>query len=266
VSEAAGFFVKGSVEEAYRRALTAWHDLARSQVEESDPPDWTDLIEFFRSLTKESDRAVPILAFTYIDSEILRLMSQAMDPRVHGGLDALFGPLGSLGSASARINIAHALRWLTSDTVHDLHLLRRLRNRFAHDLVREGFNDPEAVRIIAKHRLMPRVLEAALAPEPLFDKWEDWAPPSARARITRAQVIVAAALTAWTTIAQLYVAPASVRSGVNPAVLLDPKSSTAPHGIVAQGAAFERFMMSLVEDVMSPDWAVMVEQHPPPNR
>lgn len=137
VANTDGFYVKGTIEEAYERAQSAIEEIAKARVEKVQPPDWVGLIDFFESLDRESDRAVPILAFAFIDAEFSRLLRETLNPEVSGGVATLFGPLGPLGSASTRFNMAHALHWITNETVEDLHLLRRIRNRLAHELVEE---------------------------------------------------------------------------------------------------------------------------------
>lgn len=44
----------------------------------------------------------------------------------------------------------------------------------------------------------------------------------------RNQAIVASALTAWTVMQELHVAPLAIRTGVHPGALMDPKSESAP--------------------------------------
>lgn len=251
------FLVEGTIEDAYERARLAWEGIARSQVEDMSPPDWQDLIDFFISLNDESDRAIPILAFAFIDSEIERQMREAVNSETHGGVDSLFGALGPLGSASTRINMAHALHWLTSETVQDLHLLRKIRNRFAHNRVPEGFEDQQTVDLVANHQFLPRIL-IALLPDLAEEPANDQVSISVRSKI-----VAAAALTAWTTMAQLYVAPASMRSGVNPSALLNSKSPSAPEGIVAQNELFREMIDSLVLRVLFPDSTIVTGESPP---
>lgn len=162
--EIGGFFVEGDIEDAYERAQLAIEGIARSRVEEVAPPDWNDVIDFFVSLDEESDRALPVLAFAFIDTEIERLLREAVNQKVHGGVSRLFGPLGPMGAASTRINMAHALHWLSDDTVHDLHLLRRIRNRFAHQRIDDGLRDSQTISDLKDHRLLPRIVNALHPP------------------------------------------------------------------------------------------------------
>lgn len=239
-----GFFVEGTIEEAYERARRAWERVARTRVEEVDAPDWDAVIDFFASLHVESDRAIPILSFTYIDNGLETILRDVLNPHVHGGLTELFGPLGPLGNSSARINMAHALHWLREETVHDLHVLRRIRNHFAHELVNQGLKDQRVSDRLRLHRLLPRMIDAFL--------------PTARELLTevgfetrdaltiRSQLIAASALTAWSAFAELYVVPRSIRTGVDPALLMDPNSDSAPQGIIAQNASFGRLVDSVI--------------------
>jgi len=244
-----GFFVKGTVEEAYERAERAWASRAQESVEQMTSPDWDGAIEFFASLSEESDRAVPILAFAFIDSEIEQLLRAAVNRSVHGGVDQLFGALGPLGSASTRINMAHALHWLTDETVNDLHLLRRIRNRYAHERMPDGLDDERTAQLLANLEMLPRLLNALYAPTPSSE--EETQGDSIDLFITpRIRIVAASALTAWTALAQLYVAPASISSGVPPWVLLDPKSDSAPEGIIQQSKLFRQMIDTVIVSPM----------------
>lgn len=202
------------------------------------------LIDFFESLDRESDRAVPILAFAYIDAEFSRVLRETLNPEVSGGVGALFGPLGPLGSASTRFNMAHALHWITNETAKDLHLLRRIRNRFAHELMEEGLRDSKTIDDLVGHRLLIRILEALFLQ--IREHFEDSELDIRVLMPLRGHLIAAAAVSAWTSLAQMYVAPVALRSGVSPASLLDPHSDSAPRAIADQHKAFKRFVDVLI--------------------
>lgn len=213
-------------------------------MEEVAPPDWNDVIDFFVSLDEESDRALPVLAFAFIDTEIERLLREAVNQKVHGGVSRLFGPLGPMGAASTRINMAHALHWLSDDTVHDLHLLRRIRNRFAHQRIDDGLRDSQTISDLKDHRLLPRIVNA-LHPQ-AHDMLKEVGLDSRVFMTMRTHIVAASALTAWSALGELYVAPTSMRTGVDPSSLMDPHSPSAPQGIIDQHDQFRRLMETLV--------------------
>ncbi len=95
---------------------------------------------FFVSLNTESDRALAIVAFSFVDEQLKDLLIRAMDLTTVGGPDPLFGSLGPLATASARLKLAAALRWIHPDVYHDLDLIRKIRNEFAHKPFLKGFD------------------------------------------------------------------------------------------------------------------------------
>jgi DNA-binding MltR family transcriptional regulator len=259
VEDVEGLFVEGTIEDAYERAQDAWEGIARSRIEEVSPPDWNDVIDFFVSLDEESDRAIPVLAFAFIDGEIERLLREAVNQKVHGGVSQLFGPLGPMGAASTRINMAHALYWLRDDTVHDLHLLRRIRNRFAHQRIDDGLRDSETISDLSDHRLLPRIVNA-LYPDAHNLLTEAESDLDLRVFMTmRTHIVGASALTAWSALGELYVAPTSVRTGIDPLALMDAHSPSAPQGIKDQHDLFRRLMDTFIVGPLESQAAKLVE-------
>lgn len=90
--------------------------------------------EFFVDLGTESDRALAVIAFTYIEARLEELLSDVLNPEIVGKPRKypVFGYGGPLETAAKRINMAGALYWITPQTFSDLHYLRRIRNAFAH--------------------------------------------------------------------------------------------------------------------------------------
>jgi DNA-binding MltR family transcriptional regulator len=245
VSEKAeGFFVKGTHEDAITRIQGAFARLAKERVERTDSPDWEAMADFFESLHDESDRAIPVLAFAYVDVEMSRLLKSSLNRSVEGGLTRLFGPLGPLGSASARINLAHALHWLSDETAHDLHVLRKIRNRFAHQLVDKGLRDRQTIDDLVEHRLLIRVLEQGV-PD-MTEVFEDSALDMRVLIPLRDHLIGAAALTTVRALTEPYVLPSASSVGVEPYVLLNPESDNAPIGVSSQQRTVRRLLKTLI--------------------
>ena len=154
--------------------------------------------------------------------------------------------------------MCQALGWLADNTVSDLHALRKIRNRFAHNRMPDGLDDSETAELLARHQLLPRFLNSFFATK--NDSESSWVsdPPiqivsdEHLGRLefnVRTRLIMASALTAWTTMAQLYVAPTSMRTGIEPSALLDSNSESAPEGIVAQAEALPGFLDALLEEL-----------------
>jgi hypothetical protein len=84
-----------------------------------------------KSLDHESDRACALMVAAYLEDELQRLLKAYFvdDPKAVG---KLFDPMGPLGTFSATITMAYALGLIGPNVRHDLDLIRRIRNDFAH--------------------------------------------------------------------------------------------------------------------------------------
>ena len=90
-----------------------------------------EAFEFRKTLNSESDRACALMAAAYLELQLEKLIKAflvADDPVVH----RLFGPLGPFGNFSSKIDMAYLLGLIPRLVKRDLHLLRRIRNDFAH--------------------------------------------------------------------------------------------------------------------------------------
>lgn len=89
-----------------------------------------DLRKFLETLRTETDRGCAVLASTFLDAsleEYFRSRLVAQPPA------RLFEDGGPLGTFFARVELAFALGMLSDDERTDLHLVRGIRNSFAHD-------------------------------------------------------------------------------------------------------------------------------------
>jgi DNA-binding MltR family transcriptional regulator len=94
----------------------------------------------FPAMRQETDRAAGVLAAAYLE----RYLADLFRVRLRKDVDeSMFQYRGPLGDFSGKINLAHALGWISSDVKNDLHVLRDIRNDFAHDPSHQlTFNDP----------------------------------------------------------------------------------------------------------------------------
>ena len=97
--------------------------------------DYNRMADTYRN---ESDRAAAILATSFVDNTLRRLLLEYMVE--HPKISALFEGDRPLATFSSRITIAFGLGMLHHDTYTDLHLLRRIRNHFAHSEEAESFS------------------------------------------------------------------------------------------------------------------------------
>jgi hypothetical protein len=101
--------------------------------------DWSD--HFDRSIRAESPRAKVVLPACYLD-ELLRQMLELVLRPVAGD-DSLLNSQGPIGTFSARIDLAWRLGLVPDDTKMSLHLVRKIRNKFAHVLADCDFFDAQ---------------------------------------------------------------------------------------------------------------------------
>ncbi len=89
-------------------------------------------------LMAESDRAVAVLAPAFIDAILHDLLRSVL---VAGkSTDNLLSDQRPLSTFSAKIDMVHALGLIKDDAWHDLHLLRKIRNDFAHNIDAHTFD------------------------------------------------------------------------------------------------------------------------------
>ena len=91
--------------------------------------EFQELIEEFK---KESDRATVILSAAKLDAQLYLLLSKVLKP-ASSNQDELLDGDGPLGTFSSKINIAQRLGLIDIHFAKSLHLIRRIRNAFAHE-------------------------------------------------------------------------------------------------------------------------------------
>ena len=89
--------------------------------------------QFVEEFRKESDRAAVILGAAKLDSLLYLLLTKTLLPNV-GEQDELFEGEAPLSSFNAKINLAYRLGLIDSHFSRALHLIRKIRNSFAHEV------------------------------------------------------------------------------------------------------------------------------------
>lgn len=111
----------------------------KKEEDKHGPLHWDEL--FDSEFAKESDRACVILTGSLLDSALETLLKTLLFPATSGE-DPLFdGPNAPLTSFSARIEMAYRLGLIDSGFARCLHLVRRIRNDFAHNITGCTFLD-----------------------------------------------------------------------------------------------------------------------------
>lgn len=99
-----------------------------------------DEVTVFRfTLTPETDRGCALMAAAYLDDQLEALMRGVLlaDTRA---LDELLSGLGPLATFSSRIELCYLLGLIPVKCRRDLHLIRKIRNEFAHGTEPPTFN------------------------------------------------------------------------------------------------------------------------------
>lgn len=85
-------------------------------------------------LENQSDRGVAIVAVAWIEEALVAAIHSFVEKN-KAAWDRLFRKSGPMSSLSAKIDLARLLA-MTSDAIHsDLHILREIRNEFAHSVL-----------------------------------------------------------------------------------------------------------------------------------
>ena len=96
-------------------------------------PAYRERLELFKHMNAKSPRGMVLVPAAELD----RLLFQALQGLLADGkgLEELIKDNdGPLSTFSARINLAHALRIINDEELRDLHLIRKIRNDFAHHI------------------------------------------------------------------------------------------------------------------------------------
>ncbi len=88
----------------------------------------------------ESDRAAAILIGAEIDRVILSVLKTRLLPSESCSIN-FFRPEGPLGSLASRIELAYRIGLVSSLLHKELHLVRKIRNKFAHGTAGLNFSD-----------------------------------------------------------------------------------------------------------------------------
>jgi hypothetical protein len=100
---------------------------------------WADI--FDGEFKKESDRASVILAASIFDNVLTELLKNHFVSNAASSDDLFDGANAPLSTFSAKITISHRLGLISSTFARDLHLIRRIRNEFAHNVQGCSFED-----------------------------------------------------------------------------------------------------------------------------
>jgi len=100
-----------------------------------------EFTDFRTTLTKESDRGCVLMAASYIDVKLEEYLKNSLVDNKKAR-DSVFDNTGPLGTFSGKINMAFLLGIIPKNIFDDLHILRKIRNDFAHNPSPLTFDEP----------------------------------------------------------------------------------------------------------------------------
>lgn len=100
-----------------------------------------EVIDFRLSLHQETDRGSALMAAAFLDDRLRGLLAKRLvnDKKI---ADRSFDFNGPLGSFSSRIDFSYLLGLIPNNARRDLHLIRAIRNKFAHTAAIINFDHP----------------------------------------------------------------------------------------------------------------------------
>lgn len=116
-------------------------------------PNLEDFLPYLDELNKESPRGKVLISTGYLEQMLKDiLVSFLMEDKV---VDDLFeGGNAPLGTFSARAKLSYTLGLISEAEFHDIDLIRRIRNDFAHDMKASFDNDGVKNRCgLLKHKV-----------------------------------------------------------------------------------------------------------------
>lgn len=83
---------------------------------------------------KESERAKVILSAAMLDEVLEALLRAYLVPSADSNDQVFDGPNAALGTFSSRVDFSYRLGLIIKKLTRDLHLIRKIRNEFAHNV------------------------------------------------------------------------------------------------------------------------------------
>ena len=112
-------------------------------MSESEPIIHPGLAAIQTAFSRETDRAAAIVAAAMLDDGLATLLGAFLVEPRKAGESIVDGEQAPLGTFSARINAAHQMGLISPYFARDLHLIRKIRNHFAHSADHLTFETPE---------------------------------------------------------------------------------------------------------------------------
>jgi hypothetical protein len=121
-----------------------------------------EIIALTNLLGKETDRGCALVAGSYLDAELKKLLKANL-VEDKPTFEKLFAQDRPLGSFSARIDCSYLIGLIPRTARQDLHLIRKIRNNFAHELWNLSFDSPSIRSRCAQLRYHPAQIKGLTA-------------------------------------------------------------------------------------------------------
>lgn len=114
--------------------------------------------DFVNEFLEESDRACVVLGAAKLDISLFQILQKRLLP-CGSGKDELFDADSPLSTFSAKINLCHRLGLIDSEVARSLHLIRKIRNAFAHEIsgvsLSSGSHADRVKELVTSYRDLP---------------------------------------------------------------------------------------------------------------
>lgn len=111
---------------------------------------------FFDELGSESERGAAILASVWIEYLLERKLRAHFTKGNSETRRKLFDLNGPFSAFSSKILVAHSLDWIDSSTCDDINLIRKIRNKFAHEAHGIDLDCPEIRELVGRLKIPGR--------------------------------------------------------------------------------------------------------------
>jgi hypothetical protein len=128
-----------------------------------------ELVELAKEIAGLSDRAGIIIAATYVEDGLVRLLSKNMVKLAPREKEEAFRPDGPLGSFSRRIEMSYLFKLIDKQTRDRLHDLREMRNACAHTRRSISLATPQLANVCKRFLREARVQPTEDTPKHLRD-------------------------------------------------------------------------------------------------
>lgn len=109
------------------------------KVVENSAEYWCNI--FVKEFTKESDRAAVIITASIFDNTLFNLLKSFLIPNPTSNDELFETPNSPLANFSSKISFAYRLGLISNAFARNLHLIRKIRNEFAHNIHGGSFEE-----------------------------------------------------------------------------------------------------------------------------